>query len=266
MLHVNADFPHPGSIALALDTGERVRINQRNDDGSFSIIDRRSVRRVAADQLVADGNDGAPLDWRPLSRFTIPASNYRPLADAADWRHLPSLAECQSAGDRAAGHQLIRDHLHEIRHRDEMRDAERQVDRVHAVDVIEPEADERLPVDRREFRHDVPLGTDVDNGHMSSPAEQRRTLAAGFRGVIDDIDQAVRDTLDTALELHRVTRTLAGLTVGTAAMRDCVDYQQELIDRVHARANSAGVAYHDLIRACDDRIAADRRAHTVGAA
>lgn len=148
MLHVNADFPHPGSIAVATDTGERVRINRRNADGTFSIVSARRCRTVPADHLVAPG----------------------------------------------------------VR------------------------------------------------------------LRAPTDAVCDDMDLAVRDMLDTALELDRLTRAMAGLTVGSAAMRDAVDYQQELIDRIRARANSASITYHDLIRACDDRIAADRRARTIEAA
>ncbi len=71
MLHIHTEFPQPGSIAIAIDTGEQVRINQRNADGSYSIIGARRVRTVPTDQLI-------PLDNR-LRDVEAPSLNHVPI-------------------------------------------------------------------------------------------------------------------------------------------------------------------------------------------
>lgn len=263
MLHVHADFPHPGSIAIAIDTGERVRINQRNADGTFSIIASR-VRTIAADQLVApgvrlretssqrthriEGNAKPPADaeWRRLARFSVEGN--APLPDSLSFE--------------AFSHQRVGDHFQMVCHGDEVRKPEPHGDPQVSGSVLDCQAQHGFAVDDGRADVDISLGSHLDRAHQA-PSPKRDRLAAALRPVTDEMDQAVRDMLETASELQRLTRIMAGLTVGTPAEREAVDYQQELIGRIRARANSAQLHYADLIAACDARIAADRRAREV---
>ncbi len=55
MLHIPADFPAPGSDAFLAPTGEQVRIQRRNDDGSLLISRSSTVPGTASGNMTVPG-------------------------------------------------------------------------------------------------------------------------------------------------------------------------------------------------------------------
>ena len=83
MLKIPAEFPHAGATAFVTPHGEKVRIIQRNADGSFLIARQRhpAMHGSASDTFRAEANMVHATEEAAIGR--IPPSKQRPQAGRA---------------------------------------------------------------------------------------------------------------------------------------------------------------------------------------